>query len=185
MAELVSLQRLGRRIVIMGPSNAGKSTLAEAISKKIGLPVVHLDQLHFMPYTDWRPRPSEEFLSLQRAAMEADSWIMDGNYSALLPERLARATGAIVLDDNRWLRLVRYFRRTLMESRRIGNLEGNKDSIKWRMVHWVLVGSRYNGAKYRERVSQTALPFVFVHSMRQLKQLHARWDLPQTDVSKK
>lgn len=179
MSEIVPLESLGRRIVIMGPSNAGKSTLAEAIGRQTGLPVVHLDQLHHLPHTDWRPRPAEEFLRLQRAAMEKDAWVMDGNYSALLPERLARATGAIVLDDNRWLRLMRYFRRTLFERRRAGSLEGHKDSLKWLMIKWVLVGSRYNGSKYRDRVRRANLPFVFTHNMGDLRNLHAQWRLPR------
>ena len=183
MAEVMPLAALGRRIVIMGPSNAGKSTLAAAIGKKTGLPVVHLDQLHHQPNTDWQPRPAAEFASLQRAAIEQDSWVMDGNYSGLLPERLARATGAIVLDDNRWLRLGRYFRRTLLERGRIGNLEGNKDSVKWSMIHWVLVGSRYSGARYRNFVSQKELPAVFVGNMSDLRKLHAHWALPRPDVS--
>ncbi|MGV8830971.1 MAG: AAA family ATPase [Devosia sp.] len=179
MIEIPPLESLGRRIVIMGPSNSGKSTLAEAIGEKAGLTIVHLDQLHHLPNTDWQPRPAEEFLSLQRAAMERDNWVMDGNYSALLPERLARATGAIVLDDNRWLRLLRYFHRTLFERRRAGNLEGYKDSVTWRMIYWVLIGSRYNGARYRDRIGKSGLPFVFCLNLDELRHLHAQWDLPQ------
>lgn len=181
MQPVPPLAALGRRIVIMGPSNAGKSTLAAAISQQTGLPVVHLDQLHHQPNTDWQPRPAAEFHALQRAAIAQDSWIMDGNYSTLLPERLARATGAIVLDDNRWLRLARYFRRTLLQRRRVGNLEGNQDSIKWSMISWVLVGSRFNGARYRDVVSQTKLPAVFAHTMTDVRSLYEVWALSSTD----
>lgn len=102
---------------------------------------------------------------------------MDGNYSALMDERLARATGAIVLDSNHWLRLGRYFRRTLIESYRPGALEGNRDSIKWSMIHWVAIASRHNGVRYRQMVAETALPHVSCGSMAELKQLYRRWDL--------
>src|SRR5687768_231396 len=131
MHTILPLADLGPRIVIFGPSNSGKSTLAEALSRRLGIPAVHLDQLHHTPNTDWVPRPQEEFHALQRDAMAGDAWVMDGNYSALVAERLARATGAIVLDDNHWLRLGRYFNRTLFQRHRPGALEGRQDSIKW------------------------------------------------------
>jgi len=181
MADIVPLESLGPRIVIMGPSTAGKSTLAQAIGHKLQLPVVYLDQLHHTPNTDWHPRPAEEFLRLQRAAIDKDEWIIEGNYSGLLPERLARATGAIVLDGNRWMRLVRYCRRTLFERRRAGKLEGSTERLKWSMIHWVLFGSRFNGTRYRDQIRQTNLPFVFCHNMAELRALHAQWALPDAD----
>ena len=183
MDDIPALSQLGRRICIMGPSNAGKSTLTEALSKTLGVPAVFLDQLHHLPHTNWQPRPTAEFHALQLAALEAPAWIMDGNYSALLPERLARATGAIVLDDGRWARLARYFRRTLLQSYRAGNLEGNKDSIKWSMIHWILVGSRHNGPRYRQFVENAGLPHVFCSSMNELTALYRHWGLtPPTHI---
>jgi hypothetical protein len=44
---------LGPRIAIFGPSNAGKSTLAVAMSKRLNIPAIHLDQLKFIPNTNW------------------------------------------------------------------------------------------------------------------------------------
>ena len=49
------LNALGQRIMVMGPSNAGKSTLATAIGRRLELPIVHLDQLNHLPNTDWVP----------------------------------------------------------------------------------------------------------------------------------
>lgn len=171
------LAALGRRIVIFGPSNAGKSTLADALSRKLDAPAVHLDQLHHMPHTDWVPRPKAEFEALQRQAMSGEAWVMDGNYSALVQERLARATGAIVLDDSRWWRLARYVRRTLFERERVGNLPGNKDSLRWSMIHWVFVASRPNTARYRAMVDNTTLPRVFCGSMTEVRALYQAWGL--------
>ncbi len=171
------LAALGRRIVIFGPSNSGKSTLAEALSSKLDIPAVHLDQLHHLPHTDWVPRPKDEFHALQRQAISEPTWIMDGNYSAMTEERLARATGAIVLDENHWIRLGRYFRRTLFERYRPGSLQGQRDSIKWSMIHWVAVASRHNGERYRTLVSETKLPRVFCRSMPEVNALYRTWGL--------
>src|SRR5690606_37268782 len=40
---------LMQRIVILGCSGTGKSTLAQAIGARLGLPVVHLDSLFWKP----------------------------------------------------------------------------------------------------------------------------------------
>jgi adenylate kinase family enzyme len=186
MHPIPPLDALGRRIVIFGPSNAGKSTLAEALSHKLDLPAVHLDQLHHTPHTDWVPRPKEEFHALQRAAMAGDEWVMDGNYSGLIEERLARATGVIVLDANHWLRLGRYFRRTLFETYRPGSLPGKKDSIKWSMIHWVAFASRVSGPRLRDRATDSGLPYVSCRSMSEVKTLYRAWGLeriPATETS--
>ena len=177
MHPVPPLADLGRRIVIFGPSNSGKSTLAEALARKLGIAAVHLDQLHHTPHTDWVPRPQQEFHTLQRDAIAGDAWVMDGNYSVLVDERLARATGAIVLDENHWLRLGRYFRRTLFERRRPGGLEGQRDSIKWSMIRWVAFTSRQNGARYRRMVEQSGLPHAFCGSMGEVRALYRAWSL--------
>ena len=66
------LDDLGRRICIMGPLSSGKSTLAEAIGKAQSLGVVHLDQLHHLPHTDWVPRPSADFAAPYDRAITGD-----------------------------------------------------------------------------------------------------------------
>ena len=53
MPAIPPLETFGRRIMICGPSNAGKSTLAVAIGRRLGLPVVHLDQLNHLHSQDW------------------------------------------------------------------------------------------------------------------------------------
>lgn len=53
----MTLDDLGPRICIIGPSNSGKSTLATAIARARGLNAIHLDQLYHRPDTDWEPPP--------------------------------------------------------------------------------------------------------------------------------
>jgi hypothetical protein len=64
---------------------------------------------------------------------------MDGNYSVCMPQRFRRATGLILLDISTPASLLRYFRRTLLETKRHGALEGGRDSIKWDMIHHIAV----------------------------------------------
>jgi adenylate kinase family enzyme len=41
-----------KRVAILGPGGAGKSELAQAISRRTGLPVVHLDRLFWRRYLE-------------------------------------------------------------------------------------------------------------------------------------
>jgi len=176
---MLPLHCLGERIVVFGPSNAGKSTLAVAISKKLGLPAFHLDQFRHLPNTDWKPRPETEFAALHDAAILGDRWIMEGNYSRLIPQRLARATGGILITSNHWLRFSRYLKRTLVNrSERAGHLEGAKDSIKWEMIQWILVKTRDSGIKYSKALHESGLPTVECHTAAALNDLYEVWDLP-------
>lgn len=155
-----SLDELGPRICIMGPSNSGKSTLADAIGRARNLPPIHLDQLRHQPDTDWIERPDAEFAILHDAAIAADRWVMDGNYSRLLPQRLARATGVILLDTPTVTSLTRYLRRCWFDRHRTGGLRGGKDSVKWAMIHHIAVATRANRRNYAMLFASIALPKV-------------------------
>ena len=174
---MLALQELGPRIMICGPSNTGKSTLAVAIGRKIGAPAIHLDRFRHLPDTDWVPRSDAAFQALHDVAITGDSWVMDGNYSKLFPQRLARATGIILLSDNRWANFARYLRRTLLQRHRAGNLPGAQDSLKWEMVRWILVASPRNLERYRTDLPRAGLPFVRVDSMRDLQRIYQHWSL--------
>lgn len=176
---MLPLHSLGERIVVLGPSNAGKSTLAVALSKKLGFPTIHLDQLYHLPHTDWQQRPEAEFAALHDAAILSERWVMEGNYTRLMPQRLERATGAILITSNHWLRFTRYLKRTLLNSaNRAGHLEGTRDSIKWGMVHWILVKTRDSSTKYAKILQESGLPVVECHTAQALNSLYRTWDLP-------
>jgi adenylate kinase family enzyme len=171
------LETLGPRIMICGPSNAGKSTLASAIGRKLDLEVLHVDLFRHLPATDWVQRPDAEFEALHDAAIVGERWVMDGNYAHLMPRRIARASGIVLIGDNRWANLRRYFVRTLFQRQRIGSLAGDRDSLKWEMIHWILGPSPRNLARYRKELPATGLPFVETRSMHELNRLYAAWDL--------
>lgn len=176
--QLLPLDALGDRIMVLGPSNAGKSTLAAAIGAELDLPIVHLDQLQHLPHTDWEPRPEEDFVTLHDEAILEDRWVMDGNYSRLMPKRFERATGVILLTSNHWLRLGRYLKRTLIDpSARIGQLEGGKESLKWEMIDWILFKTPQNSRRYASMVDAAGLPHVHCKSAKDLRALYRAWTL--------
>lgn len=164
----MSLEELGPRICVLGPSNSGKSTLAEAIGRARDLPCVHLDLLFHKPNTDWEPRPKAEFVALHDEAIASPRWVMDGNYSGCLKQRLERATGFMLLDVSTTTSLLRYFRRSWFERNRRGALEGGKDSVKWSMIHHIAVTTRANRKRYDEMFARVSVPKVMIRTPREL-----------------
>lgn len=173
----MNLPDLGDRICILGPSNSGKSTLADAIARKRGLEAVHLDQLFHLPNTDWEQRPRDEFIALHDVAIAGERWVMDGNYSVCMPQRFRRATGLILLDISTAASLARYFRRTLFEKDRLGALEGGRGSVKWDMIHHIAVATPKNRKKYQAMFEELALPKLRLSSLRAIKRCFRDWGL--------
>jgi adenylate kinase family enzyme len=67
------------RIVVIGTSGTGKSTLARRLGRLLDLPVVEMDSLYHLP--DSQSRPDDEFRVMSLEATAGDRWIVDGNYS--------------------------------------------------------------------------------------------------------
>lgn len=176
MTAPVPLAILGPRIMIMGLTNAGKSTLALAISEKLGIPPVHLDQLKHLPNTNWQERSEAEFVALHDAAIQGGAWVMDGCYSRVIPQRIARATGIVVVTDSIVTRYRRYFFRTLLQKKRAGALAGGEDRVNWKMLHW-LWHTRNSVAKYHDMAVKSEKPYVFANNQRELNVLYDMWDL--------
>ncbi len=100
-----------RRVVIIGCSGSGKSTLARRLGDITGLPVTHLDALFWQP--GWVEPDKASFHDEVRRLARGDRWIIDGNYSLSLPERLDRADTVIFLDIPRRLSMWRISRRVV------------------------------------------------------------------------
>ncbi len=178
MGELLPLAALGERIMICGPSNTGKSTLCVALAQKLDAEAFHLDLFRHLPATNWVERPDDEFQALHDEAIARERWVMDGNYSRLMPQRMARATGIIMLGGGRWANFRRYLWRTLFQKKnRAGSLAGDKDSIKWEMVRWILLVQPTHRERDRARVRAAGLPLVELSSMRDLQRLYRAWGL--------
>jgi adenylate kinase family enzyme len=76
--QTAQLPDLGRRIVILGPSCSGKSTLAEQLAQVLDAPFIELDALFWKP--GWVEPDAEDFKAKLLAAHAGDSWVTAGNY---------------------------------------------------------------------------------------------------------
>lgn len=102
-----------KRILVIGCSGGGKSTLARKLGERLSLPVVHLDVLFWKP--GWVESSYEEFRPKIAAAVAEDRWIIDGNFSRTFDIRLPRAGTIVWVDQPRRVCLWRAFRRTLTQ----------------------------------------------------------------------
>jgi len=173
----LSLDALGPRICIMGPSNSGKSTLADAISRKTALPAVHLDQLHHTPGTQWIPRAPAEFMRLHADAVSQEKWVMDGNYTKCIEERLARATGFILLDVKVPVALIRYIRRCYSSTPRVGGLKMSREHVTLEMLKYIILTAPKNRKRHKTLYDQVSLPKLLLNSSGDFQACLEYWGL--------
>lgn len=100
-----------RRIVVVGTTGSGKTTLAGSLAAGMGCPHVELDALHWEP--GWRQAPLEVFRARVSHALEGDAWVVDGNYSKVRDIVWPRAEGVVWLDHSLPVILYQLLRRTL------------------------------------------------------------------------
>ena len=66
-----------RRVVLLGPGGAGKSTLAAELGRRLDLPVIELDKEFWS--RDLQPMPMDEWRRHQETLAERPEWVMDGD----------------------------------------------------------------------------------------------------------
>jgi len=92
-----------QRVAILGRGGAGKSVLAQKLSKRLDLPLIELDGIFWRP--GLRPTPEREWVEILRSLVARDRWIIDGDlgpYDTGLELRLRAADTIIVLDFPLW-----------------------------------------------------------------------------------
>jgi len=129
---------LGKRVMVMGSSGSGKSTMARRIGELTGLPVVHSDALSWQP--GWVETPKDELEQMIREAAAQPEWVIDGNYrKRAFEDRFERANSVVFLDFNRVVCLWRVTKRRVMyhNKTRPDMGEGCNERLTWWLVKWV------------------------------------------------
>lgn len=93
-----------RRIVVIGTTSSGKSTLAEQLAKKLSLDFIELDALHWEP--NWKEADVKVFrkrveisTSSQRGKSgDSSGWVVAGNYRIVRDLIWPKAQAVIWLD---------------------------------------------------------------------------------------
>jgi adenylate kinase family enzyme len=124
------------RILVVGCSGSGKSTMGKALGRALGVPHTELDALNWAP--GWQDRQSSDPDEFRRRIAEAaapEAWVMDGNYTRIGGDHWARATDIVWMDTPRWRVMAQVVWRSLSRAIRKQELwpgTGNKELFrKW------------------------------------------------------
>jgi adenylate kinase family enzyme len=146
-----------RRILVVGSTGAGKSTVAARLSAHYGLPNVHLDALHWGP--NWTIRA--EFQQEVTEWIARDEWVMEGGYRFAVERAWRRADLVVWLDlpfsRVLWQLLARTVRRRMRNEELFG---GNRESLRTHflsknsLILWLMKSYRKRRRQYAAMAAQ-------------------------------
>ena len=101
-----------RKILVVGTSCTGKTTLAGRLKEKLNLPHFDLDEMHWLP--GWKNRSKAEMNHLIKSQIIVlDEWILSGNYTTAGRDTFWKDVQTIIwLDLPLHIILGRYVKRT-------------------------------------------------------------------------
>ena len=115
-----------RRIVVVGTTGSGKSTMAERLANKISGEFIELDALHWEP--NWMEAPLDVFRSRVTMATQAQAWVVAGNYH-VVRDLVWECAEAIVF----WRLTTRTIKRAVTQEE-LWN--GNRERFWWHFKLW-------------------------------------------------
>jgi adenylate kinase family enzyme len=140
---------VARKIVVMGSSCSGKTTVAGLLAQRFGVACVELDALHHGP--NWREATAAELRAKLEASLAGHAgWVVDGNSMGKLGTQLIDQADTIVWLDLPLRTLLR--RMWLRTSRRVrdqvelwgtGNMESWRSFLSWNGLLWYTVRNHY------------------------------------------
>ncbi len=156
--------RLGRRVVVIGNTNAGKSTLAAHLGAHLGIPHIELDALYWQP--GWTDPPREEFRARVAEATAAEQWVMCGGYfNAQSDISWPIADQVLWLDVGLRTVIPRILRRSWMRYRRDELLwDTNRERFWSQLKIWdereslIAFAARHSRQKRRDMLARMADP---------------------------
>ena len=143
------------RVVIVGTSCAGKTTMSGKLSDALSIENTDLDDLHWLP--KWQEREVSEFRFLVEEVANRDAWIIAGNYRPVKDLIWPRATHIIWLNYSFprvfWRALKRTFVRSIT---RKPVCNGNYESIfkalftRDSILYWVISTHKRRRREFRK-----------------------------------
>jgi adenylate kinase family enzyme len=157
-----------QRVLVIGCSGAGKSTLARQLAARLDLPVHHLDRLFWRP--GWVQRDPTEFRHDHQDLLRHPRWIIDGNYTSTLAERLAACDTVLFLDFPTSLCFWRILKRRFSRAPRTDMSEGCPERFDWEFYRYVLGFRRHHRPRVEQLLAEAS--GCAIHRLRSQSDLH-------------
>ncbi len=205
---LIVRELLVKKIVIIGPAGAGKTTLARDLEFKLHLNAIHLDRLFWKrdwkgeTKDNWKRETKENRLEILDMLVQEKQWIIEGNYIGSSGPRLTAADTIIFLDIKPTICLLRILKRhrplrrlrdlilkqkyQYQELKRRDLPEGCIDKLTFLCIMKVLffpvLGRRKLIEKLKDCKTQNNTPkkIIWLHSTKEVKDFLAHLE-PQAD----
>ena len=143
-----------KRIMIIGPGNAGKSTLAIKMAGTLQIPVFHLDQFYWL--AGWIPKDKDLWEAEHALLLEKPEWIIEGDFSNLYNIRAKHADTIIFMDMPSHTLIKRSFLRRIIY-RGVSRPDMTKGNVErfdygyYRYIRWIL---RYDRSKASDLIKE-------------------------------
>lgn len=132
---------IGKKIIIIGGSCSGKSTLAQNLGEMFNLPIVYLDL--YDPYAvqtgKERDKRKQKIIKVIKDTVKKDSWIIEGIYEWYeFEERLNKADTMILLLLPTYKRVWSYIKTCITKTKRHGRNGFSAKNFRWDHIWYML-----------------------------------------------
>lgn len=149
-----------KKIMIIGGNGSGKTTFARQLSKQLDIPLIFIDKIY---WTDnWTRADEDTANAVLKSEMQKDKWIIDGNHTSSIPERLKECDTVFYFDfsalDCLMGSIVRVIRNYGIQRDDVGgknNIE-KFDKSKLAFFKSVLKFNKLNRALYYQMINDAA-----------------------------
>ena len=165
----------GTRIIVIGTSGAGKTTLARKIAGSLELQHIELDAINWQPgWRDLDRHDQPEFVRRVAQAIQAERWVADGNYASVRDILWRRATHLVWLDYDRPVIMARVIARSVYRAALGGEVwAGTGNREHWRdfmrpshPIRWAWSTWRQRRRETEERLRRPEFAHLVVFRLR-------------------
>ncbi|HEY0122778.1 MAG TPA: AAA family ATPase [Rhizobium sp.] len=174
MGTAASILKSAERILVIGCSGGGKSTLSQKICARLDLPYVSMDR-EFFWLPGWVKRDKAEERALIAAKVAEERWLIDGTAPSSFDLRLPRTELVLWVRMPRWLcmwgalsRAVRWLGRS-----RPDMAPGCPERIDWEFLRYIWDWERKFAPKVLAGLTQHGpdVPVLQLKSRSEMRQL--------------